>query len=127
MFLHLTLGYTGTRKKPREHGRRMDMKQKITSRPGLFGSINHYDQKGHKIGSSRQGIFGSTIHYDAKGHKVGSSWNSPTRSDHYDAQGHRAGKSYHGSFSSTHYDTGGHRVGKTTKGGFGRKDSWFED
>ena len=61
------------------------MKQKITSRPGLFGSTNHYDQKGHKIGSSRQGIFGSTTHYDAKGHNVGSSWNSPTRSDHYDA------------------------------------------
>ena len=25
------------------------------SRPGLFGSINHYDSKGHKIGESRQG------------------------------------------------------------------------
>lgn len=23
------------------------------SRPGLFGTINHYDAKGHKIGESR--------------------------------------------------------------------------
>ena len=26
------------------------------SRPGLFGSINHYDSKGHKIGESRPGF-----------------------------------------------------------------------
>ena len=29
------------------------------SRSGLFGTINHYDSHGHKIGESRPGIFGS--------------------------------------------------------------------
>ena len=37
------------------------------SRPGLFGSINHYDSKGHKIGESRPGFFGGYNDYDAKG------------------------------------------------------------
>lgn len=37
------------------------------SRPGLFGSINHYDSKGHKIGESRPGFFGGYNGYDAKG------------------------------------------------------------
>ena len=41
------------------------------SRPGLFGSINHYDSKGHKIGESRPGFFGGYNDYDAKGHKIG--------------------------------------------------------
>ena len=41
------------------------------SRPGLFGSINHYDSKGHKIGESRPGFFGGYNNYDAKGHKIG--------------------------------------------------------
>ena len=39
--------------------------------PGLFGSINHYDSKGHKIGESRPGFFGGYNDYDAKGHKIG--------------------------------------------------------
>ena len=33
------------------------------SRPGLFGSINHYDSKGHKIGESRPGFFGGYNDY----------------------------------------------------------------
>ena len=43
------------------------------SRPGLFGSINHYDSKGHKIGESRPGFFGGMNHYDDKGRKTGHS------------------------------------------------------
>ena len=29
------------------------------SRPGLFGTMNHYDNRGHKVGHSRPGLFGS--------------------------------------------------------------------
>ena len=43
------------------------------SREGLFGTIHHYDAKGHKIGESRPGFFGGYNNYDAKGHKVGES------------------------------------------------------
>ena len=40
------------------------------SRPGLFGSINHYDSKGHKIGESRPGIFGGMNHYDSMDYAI---------------------------------------------------------
>ena len=49
------------------------MAKKITSRPGFFGTVNHYDEKGKKIGESRPGLFGTTNHYDSRGQKVGSS------------------------------------------------------
>ena len=39
------------------------------SRPGLFGSINHYDENGKKVSESRPGFFGSMKHYDNKGKK----------------------------------------------------------
>ena len=38
--------------------------KKIKSRPGLFGSTVHYNEKGHKIGTSYKGAFKSD-HYDA--------------------------------------------------------------
>ena len=47
------------------------MSKKVTSRPGFFGSMLHYDEKGRKIGESRPGLFGDIIHYNAKGQKVG--------------------------------------------------------
>lgn len=51
-------------------------KKEITSRPGIFGTTNHYDSKGHKVGESRPGLFGTVHHYDAKGKKVGTDVNS---------------------------------------------------
>ena len=44
-------------------------KKEITSRPGLFGTTNHYDSRGRKVGESRPGLFGTVNHYDAKGKK----------------------------------------------------------
>ena len=40
---------------------------------GFFGTINHYDASGKKIGESRPGFFGGMNNYDANGHKVGHS------------------------------------------------------
>ena len=37
------------------------MKKEGYSRPGLFGTMNHYDNSGHKVGESRPGLFGSKI------------------------------------------------------------------
>jgi len=39
-------------------------KKEITSRPGFFGTTNHYDSNGRKVGKSRPGLFGGTVHYD---------------------------------------------------------------
>lgn len=41
------------------------MKKEGYSRPGLFGTMKHYDANGNKIGESRQGFFGSMNNYDA--------------------------------------------------------------
>lgn len=81
-------------------------KKEITSRPGMFGIVHHYDAKGKKVGSSTTGGFGRTTHYDAKGHRVGSS--------------------QAGSFTTNHYNSRGHRIGKTTPGGFGRETTRWE-
>ena len=45
-------------------------KKEITSRPGMFGTTNHYDSRGRKVGESRPGLFGTTNHYDANGKKI---------------------------------------------------------
>ena len=46
------------------------MKKEGYSRPGLFGTMNHYDNRGHKVGHSRPGLFGSVNTYDNNGHKT---------------------------------------------------------
>ena len=38
------------------------MANKGHSAPGLFGSINHYDEHGKKIGHSDPGLFGGYNH-----------------------------------------------------------------
>lgn len=103
-------------------------KKEITSRPGLFGTVNHYDSKGKKIGKSRPGLFGSTNHYDANGKKVGSSQQGAFgSSNHYDARGRKVGSSQSGAFSTDHYGTKGGRIGKTTNGFLGSKKTKFDD
>ena len=77
-------------------------KKEITSRPGFFGTVNHYDSNGRKVGESRPGFFGTTNHYDAKGHKVGSSMTgSFGNTTHWDTKGHRVGTSQSGVFPHT--------------------------
>ena len=46
------------------------MAKKGYSTRGFFGTVNHYDKNGKKIGSSSPGFFGGTNHYDANGKKV---------------------------------------------------------
>lgn len=42
----------------------------INSSPGMFGSTNHYDAHGNKVGRSSSGFFGSKNHYDDHGRKT---------------------------------------------------------
>ena len=42
------------------------MAKKIISKPGMFGTTVHYDEKCKVVGKSSPGMFGSTVHYDAK-------------------------------------------------------------
>ena len=97
---------------------------KVSSRPGLFGTVNHYNEKGEKIGESRPGFFGVTNHYDANGRKTGSSMKGAFGwSLHYDAKGNRSGTSYEGFFGTSHYDNKGNHIGNTYSGVFGNRHS----
>lgn len=40
------------------------MSKKGYSRPGFFGEVNHYDDKGHKQGRSNPGFLNGFNHYD---------------------------------------------------------------
>ena len=40
---------------------------------GLFGSKDHYDAKGHKVGRTDPGLFGTSTHRDEKGRQIGKS------------------------------------------------------
>ncbi len=70
-------------------------KDKGFSREGLFGTIHHYDSKGHKIGESRPGLFGGYTDYDSKGHKIGTSREKLLGGgfDHFDNRGRKIGSS----------------------------------
>lgn len=49
-------------------------KKRIVSRPGLFGYIYHYDEKGRCIGKSRPSLMGDgKVHYNVRGKQVGTS------------------------------------------------------
>lgn len=76
-------------------------KDKGYSREGFFGTIYHYDSKGHKIGERRPGLFGGYSNYDSHGHKTGTSEE----------------KLFGGGF--THYDNKGHKIGSSDEGLFG--------
>ena len=89
--------------------------KKIVSKPGLFGTVTHYDERGRKIGSSVKGSF-ITDHYNAKGHKVGRSLSGNFKTDHYGANGQRLGSSYQGGIESHHYSRTGQKIGVTCKG-----------
>ena len=49
-------------------------KKRITSRPGLFGTVYYYDEKGNPIGKSRPGLFeGTRVYTDDRGRYAGKS------------------------------------------------------
>ena len=96
-------------------------REALYSSPGLFGQINHYDEKGHKIGESRPGLFGGFTEYDAKGHKIGESRPGFFGSlHHYDQSGKKTGESRLGLFGGiNHYDEKGKKNGHSDPSIFG--------
>lgn len=97
------------------------MAKKITSRPGLFGDVTHYDENGRKIGKDVPGLYGGTIHYNAHGEKIAMSYPGLLGGTiTYDACGRRIGSSEAGFLGSiSHYDACGKRIGRSYRGIFG--------
>lgn len=86
---------------------------------GLFGTIKHYDSKGHKIGESVPSMWGGYNNYDSKGHKIGETRPSFLGYNTYDNKGHKTGSSMQGFLGTNHYDAKGHKVGTTMQGFIG--------
>ena len=97
------------------------MSKKGRSEPGLFGTINHYDEHGKKVGRSEPGLFGGYTNYDSKGRKVGHS--DPGffgGYNHYDNKGRKTGHSDPGLFGGyNHRDAKGKPTGSSSPGMFG--------
>ena len=97
------------------------MARKGKSVPGFFGTINHYDEHGRKIGHSDPGLFGSYNNYDANGRKTGHS--SPGLFggyNHYDNHGRKVGSSDPSLFGGyNHRDANGKPTGSSDPGMFG--------
>lgn len=97
------------------------MGNKGHSERGLFGDIHHYDEHGHKTGTSRPGMFGGYTNYDANGRKIGHSdpglFGGYT---HYDSHGNKTGRSDPGLFGGySHYNKSGKSTGSSDPGLFG--------
>ena len=86
---------------------------------GLFGTIKHYDSKGHKIGESVPSAFGGYNNYDTKGHKTGETRPSFLGYTSYDAKGHKVSSTSRGFFGADHYDASGRKAGTSLPGAFG--------
>lgn len=104
------------------------MANKGHSERGLFGDIHHYDEHGHKTGTSRPGIFGGYTNYDAKGNKVGHS--DPGffgGYNHYDNHGKKTGHSDPSLFGGyNHYDSSNNNNGSSNPnltGGYNHSSS----
>lgn len=102
-------------------------KKRITSKPGLFGMVYHYDEKGKHVGKSCPGLFGDrTIHYDEKGeHTATSRPGFLSEEVHYDKKNKRYVSSYPGIIGSFHRSNG-RTVGTTRPGFFDRSYTTLE-
>lgn len=97
------------------------MANKGKSKRGFFGTVNHYDEHGKKVGCSKPGLFGRYTNYDAEGKKVGRSTPGFFGGyNHYDNQGRKTGHSDPGLFGRYHHkDSSGKRIGSSDPGMFG--------
>lgn len=101
------------------------MANKGRSEPGLFGTINHYDEHGKKIGYSEPGLFGGYNTYDAKGNKTGHSDPSLFGGyQHQDAHGNVTGHSDPGLFGGYNHSDGGCHVATCVYGSHDCPQVW---
>ena len=91
-------------------------KKRITSRPGLWGYVYHYDERGNCIGTSRPGLFGKTqVHFDSSGAYAGKSRPGVFSQQVYHGKAGPDVASYQGPFGFFHR-SGGRTVASTVPG-----------
>jgi hypothetical protein len=82
-------------------------KQRIKSRPGLFGTIYYYDENGNPIGQSRPGLLeGTRVYTDQNGRYVGKSRPGYLAKEVFTDAKHNYITSYEGLFGDVHFKNG---------------------
>jgi hypothetical protein len=98
--------------------------KRIKSKPGLFGVVYYYDEKGRCVGKSRPGLSGDTrVYTDNDGNYVGKSRPGFFAEEVYTDAEHNHITSYKG-ITRTHHYQNGKPIGYTKPGFF---DSAYTD
>ena len=82
-------------------------KQRIKSRPGLFGTVYYYDEHGNPIGKSRPGLLeGTRVYTDQNGRYAGKSRSGFLAKEVFTDADHNHITSYDGLFGEVHFKNG---------------------
>ena len=94
-------------------------KKRITSRPGLFGTVYYYDENGKPVGKSHPGLFeGTRVYIDQNGQYAGKSRPGFLAKEVFTDADHNHITSYEGLCGDIHFQNGV-PVGHTRPGFFG--------
>lgn len=101
-------------------------RKRITSRPGLFGTVYYYDENGNSIGKSRPGLFeGSRVYSDQNGRYVGKSRPGFLAKEVFTDVDHNHITSYEGLCGDVHFQNGV-PIGQSKPGLFGSEYTTLE-
>lgn len=102
-------------------------RRRITSKPGLFGTVYYYDAEGNPIGKSRPGLVGETrVYTDQNGAYVGKSRPGFLAKDVYTDADHNEITSYGSICGDVHFQNGT-PIGRTTPGFLGTKYTMLDE
>ena len=101
-------------------------KKRITSRPGLFGTVYYFDENGNPVGKSRPGLFeGTRVYTDQNGQYAGKSRPGFLAKEVFTDADHNHITSYEGLCGDIHFKNGS-PIGHTRPGFFGFKHTTLE-
>ena len=94
-------------------------RKRITSRPGLFGTVYYYDENGKPVGKSRPGLFeGTRVYTDPNGRYAGKSRPGFFAKEVFTDADHNNITSYESICGEVHFQDGA-PIGHTRPGFFG--------
>lgn len=101
-------------------------RKRITSRPGLFGTVYYYDDNGNPIGKSRPGLLeGTRVYTDQNGQFTGKSRPGFLAKEVFTDADHNHITSYEGLCGDIHFQNGT-PIGHTRPGFFGFEHTTLE-
>lgn len=101
-------------------------RKRITSRPGLFGTVYYYDESGKPVGKSRPGLFeGTRVYTDQNGRYAGKSRPGFLAKEVFTDADHNHITSYEGICGDVHFHDGA-PIGSTRPGFFGFEHTTLE-